>query len=106
MNGMLAEGLTALIAGMGTVFIILIIISLVIGAFKYIVPNQSAGSKTEISKKTQPKREQGLKSGSELIDDQAQAEENRKIVAAITVALAASLNTDVDNLVVRSIRRV
>ncbi len=97
MNSQIIESLTALIAGMGTVFIVLILISLVIGSFQYI-----------------SKHEKHTKGPSVKIDpveyqkDQDQASENedmKKIVAAISLALSYELGISADRLRIRSLRR-
>ncbi|MDO5415924.1 MAG: OadG family transporter subunit [Lachnospiraceae bacterium] len=87
--------------GMGTVFIVLIFISLIIGCFKYINEwEKKAGAKSAPAAPAPapapavaaPVEEE------ELVDD-------LELVAVITAAIAASMNTSTDGLVVRSIKR-
>lgn len=95
------------VMGMGTVFVVLILIAFLISCFKYVnrlehylahrkdkkepetvfVPKSSAGAPVVID--VEPQQE---------VDDLA-------LVAVITAAVAASMNTSVDNLIVRSIRK-
>mgnify|MGYP002792660390 CR=1 FL=1 len=87
--------------GMGTVFLVLIFISLIIGCFKFISIFEEKAKKK--SKGTAP---------AEAVETvpAAPAEENLaddlELVAVITAAIAASTNSSADGLVVRSIRRV
>jgi len=91
MENWLAEGTRALVSGLGTVFIVLILISLIISLFKYIKPAQP---KTKEVKPAETKKVEVKK------------EDDLELVAVITAAIAASLNTTTDKLQVRSIRRV
>ncbi|MCI8950911.1 MAG: OadG family protein [Lachnospiraceae bacterium] len=89
--------------GMGTVFIVLIFISLIIGCFKYI--NQwekkkaaSPAPSPAPSFAPAPASEAAASPVEDLTDD-------LELVAVITAAIAASMNTSTDGLVVRSIKR-
>ncbi len=85
--------------GMGTVFIVLIFISLVIGCFKYI--NQWEKKKTAAPASAPvpaPVPQAAVCAEADLTDD-------LELVAVITAAIAASMNTSTDSLVVRSIKR-
>ena len=110
MNELLLEGLAAVIAGMGSVFVILILISLIIGLFEYIDPinrkNKLASLQAKISKTKTDKELSHDKKDTSKIDLNLDGEEEARIVAAISVALATSLNTSVDKLQVKAIRRV
>lgn len=86
--------------GMGTVFIVLIFISLLIGCFRYInkweenMKNKKSGAvPAEV-----PAAAPAVSAQENLVDD-------LELVAVITAAIAASENTSADGLVVRSIRR-
>lgn len=83
--------------GMGTVFLVLIFISLIIGCFKFISVFENKAK----AKAAAPEKEPVLEA--------APAEENLvddlELVAVITAAIAASTNASADGLVVRSIRR-
>ncbi len=87
--------------GMGTVFIVLIFISLLIGCFRYINQweekmknKKSGGAAPAVSPAAAP----AVRTDDNLVDD-------LELVAVITAAIAASENTSADGLVVRSIRR-
>ena len=96
----LIEGLTATISGVLTVFLVLILIAFLISQLKYIDKLTSRKRKAEGSRNTieantvfrttAPKED--------VIDD-------LELVAILTAAVAASLNTTTDQLVVKSIRR-
>ncbi|MBS6645580.1 MAG: OadG family protein [Clostridiaceae bacterium] len=100
-ENMVKAGMNTLM-GMGTVFIVLIFISLLIGCFKFInafeqkmkqnAQKESAAVPAPIPVQADPVEEE------ELVDD-------LELVAVITAAIAASANTSADGLVVRSIRR-
>ncbi len=93
----LQEGLIALISGMATVFAILILISLIITLFKYIKrgeivhPHEQSKITAVVEKKPH-----------EVTDKH----EEEVLVAVITAALAASLETTTDQLHVKSFRRI
>lgn len=86
--------------GMGTVFIVLIFISFLIGGFRYInkweenMRNKKNGVAAPAAIPAAP----AAQTGENLVDD-------LELVAVITAAIAASGNTSADGLVVRSIRR-
>lgn len=89
--------------GMGTVFLVLVFISLIIGCFKYInafdskmkadkAASASAPAPAPVSAPAPAAAEE------ELADD-------LELVAVITAAIAAATNSSADGLVVRSIKR-
>lgn len=94
--------------GMGTVFAVLIFISLLISLFKYIPKlQQRFGKKQEMAGqppepgrfKFRPKPAEPAKAEEkDYIDD-------RELVAVITAAIAAYQGTSTDGLIVRSIKR-
>ena len=99
---MVKDGMNTLM-GMGTVFIVLIFIAFLISRFKYIsqLENWFRNRKT--------KNEQAV---TETVAEEPAADEEEidetddlALVAVITAALAASLETSPDKLIVRSIRR-
>ncbi len=97
------EGTTALVAGMGTVFVILVLISLVIGLFKHLAP-EARDEKKLMKKHNESVGNQGEMSGTgDVSSDEG---ENLQLIAVISVILAKALNTSVDKLRVRSIRKV
>lgn len=90
--------------GMGTVFVILIFIAFIISRFKYI-------SKLEAWLRNRGRHEETLlvqqKAAEEekVVTEEEDETDDLALVAVITAALAASLETSPDKLVVRSIRR-
>lgn len=104
MQNVLLEGFTALIAGMSTVFTILILISLLIGSFKFIIPSSDSEKKTGRPKAKVDNIESTIAVTNKV--GQTDSKDMRPVIAAISVALAASLNTTVDKLKVRSFRRL
>lgn len=89
--------------GMGTVFIVLIFISLVIGCFKYINEweKKSAAAKAPASAPVPAPAPAPAPAEVEEED----VTDDLELVAVITAAIAASQNTSADGLVVRSIKR-
>ncbi|GMQ60100.1 hypothetical protein AN1V17_45000 [Vallitalea sediminicola] len=88
----LSEGVIALISGMGIVFAVLILIAIIIWAFKFI---------------KQPDKKEVVVP--EPLPVQAPVEEETddlELVAVITAAIAASLNTTTDKLQVKSFRKI
>ncbi|MGC6175243.1 OadG family transporter subunit [Lacrimispora sp. 38-1] len=90
--------------GMGTVFVVLIFISLLIGGFRYIsifeekMLNKGKGSETKAAAEAEPVFATPLAEEDELKDD-------LELVAVITAAIAASEGVSPSGLVVRSIKR-
>lgn len=86
--------------GMGTVFLVLIFISLIIGCFKFIsVFEQKAKSKKQAAAPAETPAPAPAEAVEENLAD------DLELVAVITAAIAASTNSSADGLVVRSIRR-
>lgn len=86
--------------GMGTVFVVLILISLIIYCFKFIsvIQDKMAGQKKEAPKTDNVVAEQSVESAEALTDD-------LELIAVISAAIAASEGTSTDSFVVRSIHR-
>ncbi len=87
------------VMGMGTVFLVLIFICLIISCFKYIntftnKPKEAPQAAVSVPVVQPP----AVEKEEELADD-------LELVAVITAAIAASANTSADGLVVRSIKR-
>lgn len=97
------------VMGMGIVFVVLIFMAFIISRFKYISKFEQYLSSRKDKKKAA--KEQGFVPVSSdnapvvLSDSQPVATDDLELVAVITAALAASLNTSEDNLVVRSIKK-
>lgn len=90
------------ILGMGTVFIVLIFISLVIYCFNFIPGNQAAKQEEKQKPKPRPAKKPAHRPAAQarenLVDD-------KELVAAITAAICAYRGASSDGFVVRSIRR-
>ncbi len=92
-------GMNTLI-GMGTVFIVLIFISLLISCFKFI--NQWEKRMTE---KNAPAPAPAPVPAAPAVPEEEELTDDLELVAVITAAIAASTGASADGLVVRSIRR-
>lgn len=86
------------IMGMGTVFLVLIFLSLLIGAFKYI-----GAAADKLTKKPEPAPAAAPKAAAPVVEENLV--DDGELVAVIAAAIAASENTSTDSFVVRSIRR-
>jgi sodium pump decarboxylase gamma subunit len=90
--------------GMGTVFIVLIFIAFIISRFKYI-------SRFEMWLNNRGQKEEKMQQTNSLpVEEETETEteaavDDLELVAVITAALAAALDTSTDKLIVRSIRR-
>lgn len=91
-----SEGIKALILGLSTVFLVLVLISLVISMFKHI----------NFEKKAKPAKTVETPKALKAISVVEKKEEDLEIIVVLTAAIAASLNTTTDRLHVTSFRRV
>ena len=91
-------GLNTLI-GMGTVFCVLIFISLIIYCFKFI-------NAWDAKRQAKPEPAPAPVPAPVSAPAEENLAEDEELVAVITAAIAASTGTPADGLVVRSIRRV
>ncbi len=98
LNERLAEGTTALIAGMGTVFIILILISSIISLFKYIGKSDRPHNRSDIKLKA------FIEAGRKV--EPVHTQDDLELIAVITTVIASSLNITTDQLQVKSFRRI
>ncbi|MCI9594142.1 MAG: sodium pump decarboxylase subunit gamma [Lachnospiraceae bacterium] len=98
------RGAVHTLIGMGTVFIVLIFISLIISCFKYINAweKKNAAAKAPASAPV-PAPAPASVSVEEVAEEDVT--DDLELVAVITAAIAASQNTSADGLVVRSIKR-
>ena len=85
--------------GMGTVFLVLIFISLLISCFKFIPQIMDKLSK----KPSVEEKPEVVEEISETVT--ANEEDDSELIAVIAAAIAASEQTSTDSFVVRSIRR-
>jgi len=100
------EGIKALVTGLSTVFLVLILISIIISLLKHVkfigkkkVQSPAAKAIQTPSVVEEVKNSSNNERGVNETDD-------LELVAVITAAIAASLNTSVDQLKVTSFRRV
>ncbi|WP_302625408.1 OadG family protein [uncultured Eubacterium sp.] len=89
--------------GMGTVFAVLIFISLIISCFRVIPKITEAKQKRKANKTKSIHTEQV--EARENTADVMPVNDNSELIAVIAAAIAASENTSTDSFVVRSIRR-
>ncbi len=89
----LSTGFSTTIIGLTIVFLVLIILMLVVTAMKYIfAPKAPKTEKTEIT--------------AEPVAAEAAEEDEEELIAILTAAIAASLNTSTYNLKIKSYRRI
>ncbi len=88
------EGIKALVCGMTTVFLVLILIAIIIDLFKYLKP------------KALEKKHEHAEVAAFVEKDAVKQQDDLELIAVITAAIAASLNTSTDNLVVTSFRKI
>ena len=99
----LAEAAFNTLIGMGTVFIVLMIISFIIWLFKFIgIAEKKAAAKKE-NQTAVPLTDPGSKP---VIEEKKELKDDRELVAVIAAAIAAYEGTDPDGIIVRSVRRV
>ncbi len=102
--------LTALantLMGMGTVFLVLIFISLIISLFKYIplITQKVNQRKAKQAQQSVPAAVKNTDAVQELPADVKESPDNQELIAVIAAAIAASEQVSTDSFVVRSIRR-
>lgn len=91
--------------GMGIVFTVLILIAFLISLFKYINKAEAYFADKKLAKEnSQPFEAKDTKDAPVFCEPEEEVDD-LELVAVITAAVAASMNTSVDNLVVRSIKR-
>lgn len=95
----LSEGVTAMVAGMGTVFVVLIVISYVISLLKHF-------NFGEITHEHKEARINAVVEKNEPVVVESPKMDDLELVAVITAAIAASMNTTTDKLQVKSFRRI
>ncbi len=86
--------------GMGTVFVVLILISLIIYCFRFISDFENRGKK-----KAQETAPAPAPTPVPVVEEEAVVEDDLELIAVISAAIAASEGTSTDSFVVRSIHR-
>lgn len=99
----LGEGLLYTIIGFSIVLLVLILITCVLYIFSAVVNAGAKKSEPKEIKPPAPEPEPAVIEEPEPVYSEA---DDTELVAVITAAIAASLNTSSDKLVVRSIRKV
>lgn len=94
------------LVGMGVVFLILILISVVISAFRLIGKVQDASARRKAAKTPPAPEKEELPEEQETEELSDDLSDDLELVAVIAAAIAASENTDPSGIVVRSIRKV
>ncbi|QUI23091.1 OadG family protein [Vallitalea pronyensis] len=92
MDNILQEGVVALISGMGIVFLVLILIAIIIWLFKFIQQPQEKVIEVVPAQVTTHEEEQQT--------------DDLELIAVITAAIAAQLDTSTDKLQVKSFRKI
>ncbi len=96
----LIQGLTATISGVLTVFIVLILIAFLISQLKHLNKLETWKNRNSQTRNTIESTSTAVVASVETVHD------DLELVAVITAAVASSLNTTTDKLIVRSIKRV
>ncbi len=94
MDNILQEGVVALVSGMGIVFLVLILIAIIIWLFQFI---EQPKEKVIDVPKVVP---------AQVTFHEEEETDDLELVAVITAAIAAQLNTSTDKLQVRSFRKI
>lgn len=87
--------------GMGTVFAVLIFLSLLIGCFKYISVFEKKMKEKNAPAPTAP----AAAAAAPVVEEEEELVDDLELVAVITAAICAATNSSSDGLVVRSIKR-
>lgn len=82
--------------GMGSVFLVLILISAIISCFKYISGSEKKKTEPVVQAKPEPA----------VVEEETDVTDDLELVAVISAAIAAAEGTSADGFVVRSIKRV
>lgn len=97
------------VLGMGTVFVVLIFISFLISLFKYINKAETYFAQRKDRKNAMKQEDTFVPvdpaNAPAVLEEVSDEVDDLELVAVITAAVAASMNTSVDQLVVRSIKR-
>ena len=102
----LAEGGQTAIIGLSTVFSVLIILMIVITIMKMVFYKDPKKQTTQPEKAVESAASAVAEAVSELPAVEEAPEDDEELVAVITAAIAASLNTSTYNLRIKSLRRI
>lgn len=91
--------------GMGIVFVVLILIAFLISLFKYINKAETYFADKKLAKENNVPFEAKDPNQAPVVYEAEEEVDDLELIAVITAAVAASMNTSADNLVVRSIKR-
>lgn len=100
----LADGIIFTIYGFAIVMLVLLLITFILYAFSWII--NGAEKKKALADKANEVKEEKTVEPVIVAEPAPQAIDDTELVAVITAAIAASLNTTSDKLVVRSIKKV
>ena len=92
--------------GMGTVFIVLIFISLIISCFKFIPRLQAAFNKKDKQQASLTEEKKELTNAPVVKEEPKELVDDLELVAVIAAAIAASLEVSTEDFIVRSIKRI
>lgn len=99
------EGIKVTGLGLGIVFSVLVILMIVLYLFKVIFYRKPSNKTLDVQEKTTA-QETASASVSTAVKEQKDDMDEEELIAVLTAAIAASLNTSTYNLVIRSYRRV
>ncbi len=97
-NNVISIGIPTTVIGILIVFSVLILLSFIVNLFKYIAPKPQLQTTT-------PQIIEELDINNQQQPNQPENNEE-ELIAVITAAIAASINTSADKLIVRSFRKV
>ena len=93
------HGLMVTVIGMGVTFLALIALSYILDVFRILAEGSS-------NKKEEEPKQENIMVKEEIYEEEVNEEDDLELVAVITAAIAASLDTTTDQLRVRSFRRI
>lgn len=105
LSAVFGEGIKVTGLGLGIVFSVLVILMIVLYLFKVIFYRKPSNKTLDVQEKTTA-QETASASVSTAVKEQKDDMDEEELIAVLTAAIAASLNTSTYNLVIRSYRRV
>lgn len=100
-NEIFVEGITVTLMGIGIVFSILLIISFILALFEIVFKEKKPVASDVAVEPLKAEVQQPV-----IEQESVNEIDDKELVAVITAAIAASMNTTTDGLIVRSLRRV